>query len=98
MVPLCLFSLWPHSEALDSEFKEVRERHLLLASNLSSALSRYDRDAQSGYEIVSHNLPIVAQLTALHDGSVVLDSGKGRGPSYVCRKVVFGLSENKRRR
>ena len=56
VVPLCLFWLWPHSEALDSEFKEVHERHLLLANNLSSALSRYYRDAQAGYEIVSHNL------------------------------------------
>ncbi|WP_282610386.1 sensor histidine kinase [Pelagibius sp. Alg239-R121] len=56
VVPLCLFWLWPHSKALDSEFKEVHERHLLLANNLSSALSRYYRDAVAGYEIVSRNL------------------------------------------
>lgn len=56
VVPLCLFWLWPHSEALDSEFEEVHERHLLLANNLSSALSRYYRDALAGYEIVSRNL------------------------------------------
>lgn len=56
VVPLCLFWLWPHSEALDGEFEEVHERHLLLANNLSSALSRYYRDAMAGYEIVSRNL------------------------------------------
>ncbi len=56
VVPLCLFWLWPHSEALDSEFEEVHERHLLIANNLSSALSRYYRDALAGYEIVSRNL------------------------------------------
>ena len=56
LVPAVLFWVWPHSSALESEFDEVRGRHLLLAQNLGAALQRYHRDASAAFDLLSVNL------------------------------------------
>lgn len=47
--PVTLLLLWPQSHIFESELDEVQERHLLIAQNLSSALSRYHRDLTSTF-------------------------------------------------
>ena len=56
LVPVVLFWVWPHSRALENEFDEVRDRHLLLARNLGAALQRYHRDASAIFDLLAVNL------------------------------------------
>jgi hypothetical protein len=56
LVPVVLFWVWPQSSALDNEFDEVRDRHLLLASNLGAALERYHRDVSAAFDLLAVNL------------------------------------------
>ncbi len=54
--PVLVFWLWSHSQILQSEFDEVRDRHLLLARNLGAALQRYHRDVSATFELLSASL------------------------------------------
>jgi diguanylate cyclase (GGDEF)-like protein len=44
--PLLVFWLWPHTAALQIEIDEVRDRHLLHARSISTALEHYDTDVK----------------------------------------------------
>lgn len=55
-VPLVLFWAWPQSRALQDEFDEVHDRHLLIARNLSVALERYHKDVTATFNFVSDAL------------------------------------------
>ena len=55
-VPLTVFWAWPHSEVLQSEFDDVRDRHLLLARNLGAALERYHQDVVTAFNLISSNV------------------------------------------
>ena len=46
--PVVLFWLWPHSAALNSQFADVEERHLLHAKNAVTAMQRIIKEAESG--------------------------------------------------
>ncbi|MDP5253857.1 MULTISPECIES: diguanylate cyclase domain-containing protein [unclassified Vibrio] len=52
MLPMMMFWLWPYSKALDSELNDVRERHLVIAQNLSGAFERYYRDVTSVFNVL----------------------------------------------
>ncbi len=54
--PLGVFWAWPHSKALQNELDEVRDRHLLLARNLGTALQRYYRDSTAAFDFVADAL------------------------------------------
>ncbi len=56
VIPVIFFGVWPHSQALQNEFENVTDRHLLLAQNLSAALERYDRDVKSSFRVLAVNL------------------------------------------
>ena len=56
IIPVIFFGVWPHSQALQNEFENVADRHLLLAQNLSAALERYDRDVKSSFRVLAVNL------------------------------------------
>ena len=55
-VPLTVFWIWPHSQALKSEFDDARDGHLLLARNLGAALQRYHQDALTAFNLIAKNL------------------------------------------
>ncbi|MGI9484895.1 MAG: hypothetical protein ACR2RF_03230 [Geminicoccaceae bacterium] len=55
-VPLTVFWAWPHSQMLQSEFDDVRDRHLLLARNLGAALERYHQDVLTAFNLVANNV------------------------------------------
>ncbi|MDH3770086.1 MAG: EAL domain-containing protein, partial [Nitrospirota bacterium] len=55
-VPLTVFWAWPHSQVLQSELDDVRDRHLLLARNLGAALQRYHQDVLAAFNMISINL------------------------------------------
>ena len=56
IIPVIFFGVWPHSQALQNEFENVTDRHLLLAQNLGAALERYDRDVTSSFRVLAVNL------------------------------------------
>ena len=58
IAPLAIFWLWPHSQAFDNEINDVRERHLIIAKNLSSALDRYYIDLTSTFEFLVNDIDI----------------------------------------
>ncbi|MDH3658430.1 MAG: EAL domain-containing protein [Alphaproteobacteria bacterium] len=55
-VPLTVFWAWPHSNVLQNEFDDVRDRHLLLARNLGAALERYHQDVLTAFNLVANNI------------------------------------------
>jgi len=55
-VPLSVFWAWPHSQALQSEFDDARDSHLLLARNLSTALRHYHQDVLTAFNLIARNL------------------------------------------
>ncbi len=52
VIPLVLFWAWPYSKALESEVKDVRQRHLVIAQNLSAAFERYYQDVTGIFTII----------------------------------------------
>ena len=49
---MTLFWVWPYSKALDLEVKEVNEKHLVIAKNLSAAFERYYQDVTGLFSII----------------------------------------------
>ena len=56
LVPLAGLTWLTYERTLAREFSEVEDRHLLLAENLSSALSRYERDIRTTVKTISSAL------------------------------------------
>lgn len=52
IAPLAIFWLWPHSQAYENEIDAVKDRHLLIAKNLSGSLERYYLDITSTFEFL----------------------------------------------
>lgn len=50
-----VFWVWPHSQVLQNEFDDVRDRHLLLARNLSAALELYHQDVRTAFNLIASN-------------------------------------------
>ncbi len=57
IVPLAVWAVWVSASALDREIREVEERHLLLAQNLSLALDRYAQDVAAVFSHVVESEP-----------------------------------------
>jgi len=62
-VPVVTLGVWVERSALQEEIDSVRDKHLLLATNLTGALSRYVRDVESAFV---HG---AGMLTQGHDGA-----------------------------
>ncbi len=56
ILPTAIFGVWSFNHAVKREFAEVEDRHLLLAQNLSSALSRYHADLVGTISAISSAL------------------------------------------
>jgi signal transduction histidine kinase len=57
-VPIIVLALWEEQTSYQHEIDSVRERHLLVARNLTSTMSRYVRDVKAAFTVVfeSHAL------------------------------------------
>jgi diguanylate cyclase (GGDEF)-like protein len=53
-IPMTLFWVWPYSKALDLEVKEVNQKHLVIAKNLSAAFERYYQDVTGLFSIIDN--------------------------------------------
>lgn len=56
LLPLAGLTWLTYERTLAREFNEVEDRHLLLAENLSSALSRYERDIRTTVKTIAGSL------------------------------------------
>ncbi|MEM9732119.1 MAG: EAL domain-containing protein [Pseudomonadota bacterium] len=56
LVPLAGFSWFTYERMVEREFADVKDRHLLLARNLSSSLSKYERDVRTTVRTVARSL------------------------------------------
>ena len=54
VIPLGMVIAWVTQNAINNQLNAVSEKHLIVAKNLSSALSRYARDASSQFDVFSH--------------------------------------------
>ncbi len=50
-IPLAVLAIWEGKTAFQNEMESVRERHLLVARNLTSTLSRYVMDLNSAFSL-----------------------------------------------
>ena len=50
-LPLAAVAFWTQHASLQNEVESVRERHLLVARNLTNAISRYITDVKSGFTV-----------------------------------------------
>ncbi len=66
-VPLTVFWAWPHSQVLEHEFEDVRDRHLLLARNLGAALERYHQDVITAFNLIATNAVKEREIEQVQD-------------------------------
>lgn len=50
IAPLAIFWLWPQTRVLDSEMKNAKERHTVIATNLATSLNRYYLDVVKTFD------------------------------------------------
>src|SRR3984957_694742 len=69
-VPIAVLAIWEGQTAFQNEMDSVRERHLLVARNLTSTMSRYIKDVEASFMVafatgqLTQPLPGVASLLA----------------------------------
>src|SRR4051794_39137120 len=51
-VPIAVLALWESNTSYQNELDSVRERHLLVARNLTTTMSRYVRDVEAAIALV----------------------------------------------
>nr|WP_306266818.1 EAL domain-containing protein [Pararhizobium sp. IMCC3301] len=56
ILPTAIFGRWSYNHAVNREFAEVKDRHLLLAQNLGFALKRYHTDLVGTFNSISSAL------------------------------------------
>ncbi|MEH6724922.1 MAG: EAL domain-containing protein [Hyphomicrobiales bacterium] len=56
ILPTAIFGVWSYNHAVQREFAEVKDRHLLLAQNLGAALTRYHTDLVGTLKAISSAL------------------------------------------
>ena len=64
-VPVFVLAAWVERSAVEKEMAAVREKHLLLANNLASALSRYVDDAEAVFRHMVSNPGVDADPSGL---------------------------------
>lgn len=67
IIPVIFLTAWVQQSALDKEVAAVQEKHLLVARNLTGALSRYVTDVEAGFRLAAQNLFHSKQLRNLDE-------------------------------
>ena len=55
-VPVLFLAYWVQETALGKEVDAVKEKHLLVAHNLTGAITRYLNDVKSGFQMIAHHV------------------------------------------
>lgn len=52
LIPVLLLGMWVQQNSVENEFKAVKEKHLIIANNLSREIQRYITDTKSAFDFV----------------------------------------------
>ena len=66
-VPLAVLAIWEGSTSLQNELDSVRERHLLVARNLTSTMSRYVHDVEAVFGLTFQSGALATPVAGLAD-------------------------------
>ncbi|MGE0417887.1 MAG: sensor histidine kinase, partial [Acetobacteraceae bacterium] len=66
-VPIAALALWEGNTAFQNELDSVRERHLLVARNLTSTLSRYVRDVKAVFSVAFESGAVTKPVPGMDD-------------------------------
>jgi signal transduction histidine kinase len=66
-LPLLAVALWDEHASFQNEIASVRERHLLVARNLSNAASRYATDVKAAFSVAFDGDTINSQVDGIED-------------------------------
>jgi signal transduction histidine kinase/ActR/RegA family two-component response regulator len=66
-VPIAVLAIWEGQTAFQNELDSVRERHLLVARNLTSTMSRYVKDLKSAFPLAFANGTLAQSSAGLSD-------------------------------
>ena len=86
-VPIIVLALWEQRVAYQHELSSVRERHLLVARNLTMGLSRYVEDVKAAFSLAFESGGLRAQTMRKPTGTNVSRSTKA---SSHCPRLVGG--------
>lgn len=84
-VPVIILAAWQQNDALEDEISSVKEKHLLVAGNLTAALDRYIKDAQAVFKTAANHLE---HAGTDYDFSEMLLS---LGFRHICRMDANGI-------
>ncbi|MEH6633509.1 MAG: ATP-binding protein [Halopseudomonas aestusnigri] len=56
IIPVLFLAVWAQKSAIENEYSAIKDKHLLLANNVSGALSRYASDAELIFRISTESL------------------------------------------
>jgi len=95
LIPVSIIDFWVQRYALNNEYNAVQEKHLLVAQNLTNALSRYSIDVAAAFSALADD-PTIATgnqiqdiLSTLHFKSIHRVN-RGTGLSI----QLFGINSN----
>lgn len=108
IIPVLFLGIWVQQSSLKSEIEAVEDKHLLLAKNLNSALSRYAVDLKAVFtEKAKHyqqDYPLETQalfdsfnicmMAYLRDRQLVYKTGK---PDFLPKQGLTALAENQKK-
>src|SRR5580698_5584889 len=66
-VPIAVLALWEGNTSFQNELDSVRERHLLVARNLTSTMSRYVRDVEAVFGLAFESGALSHPVAGLTD-------------------------------
>src|ERR1700722_12654539 len=66
-VPIGVLAIWEGQTAFQNELDSVRERHLLVARNLTSTMSRYVNDLKSAFPLAFASGSLARPTAGLSD-------------------------------
>jgi signal transduction histidine kinase len=66
-VPIAVLAIWEGQTAFQNELDSVRERHLLVARNLTSTMSRYVKDLKSAFSLAFATGSVTEPTPGLND-------------------------------
>jgi signal transduction histidine kinase/ActR/RegA family two-component response regulator len=66
-VPIAVLAIWEGQTAFQNELDSVRERHLLVARNLTSTMSRYVKDLKSAFSLAFATGSVTTPTAGLND-------------------------------
>jgi len=96
-VPVLLLGAWVQESALEKEVEAVKEKHLLVARNLTGALTRYVTDVEAGFRAATDHIGVgmneksmLSLLNGLHIRALWTIDGNGSAREF---QNTRGVSE-----